>query len=34
LMTILGIIIGGKLPKWVLVTRYCLFVTKPKIFFS
>jgi hypothetical protein len=31
LMTILGIIIGGKLPKWVFIIRYCLFIMKSKI---
>lgn len=34
LMTILGIIIGGKLPKWVIIIRYCLFVMKSKILCS
>ena len=34
LMTILGIIIGGKSPKWVFVTRYCLFIMKSRIFCS
>jgi hypothetical protein len=34
LMTILGIIIGEKLPEWVLVLRYCFFVMKSKILCS